>query len=76
MGKIVAIVSEENKEGLIQQFISRYGEKGKKVLVLLVRWLILTFMSGLMKFYIFHFFLLLGFLLQQLLRRIHYLSFL
>lgn len=49
--EIVAIVSEENKEGLIQQFISRYGEKGKKVLVLLVRRLIATFMSGLMTFY-------------------------
>lgn len=49
--EIVAIVLEENKEGLIQQFISRYGEKGKKVLVLLVRWLIATFMSGLMTFY-------------------------
>lgn len=49
--EIVAIVSEENKEGLIQQFISRYGEKGKKVLIFLVKWLIATFMGGLMTFY-------------------------
>ena len=49
--ELVEIVTEENKEGLIQQFVSRYGEKGKKLLVKLVKWLIGIFMGELLTFY-------------------------
>lgn len=48
--EIVAIVSEDNKESLIEQFIVRYGERGKKILVSVLKWLILTFIGGLVTF--------------------------
>lgn len=48
--EIVAIVSEENKEGLVKQFITRYGEKGKKILVAVLTFLVVNFFGGLITF--------------------------
>ena len=48
--EIVAIVSEENKVGLIKQFIACYGEKGKKILVAVLSFIVLSFFDNLIGF--------------------------
>jgi len=40
----------EDKEGAVGRFIAKWGEQGKKILVTLVRWLLATFIGGLLNY--------------------------
>lgn len=49
--ELVAIVGEENKESLVKRFVAQHGEKGKKILVLVLKWLVGIFLGGLLGSY-------------------------
>lgn len=48
--ELVAIVGDENKANLIKQFITRYGEKGKDILIRVWKWLVLAILGGLVAY--------------------------
>lgn len=44
--ELISIVDEENKESLIKQIITKYGEKGKRLLAEILRTLLIQFFCG------------------------------
>lgn len=45
---ILMLAEAEDKAGFLKQFLVKWGEKGKKIMVAVIQWILLTFLAGLM----------------------------